>query len=149
MPTTEQKQDVHAWWTVLYKDGTDLEEYPADGKYTPYRKIDWSKVKTLILESNYAKTEVPIGIPRQGYKLSLRSRHVKIISHGTAAMAYILLESKINEAVRDTTRSAFYWLPDGSIHSCDVFNCPKIKEYIIALVNGQDVTLASTHDDTK
>lgn len=143
MPAT--KTDAHAWWVVVNKDGSQLEEYPSDGSYTPYRKIKWPNVETLILESDFARTEIPIGAPPQGYKLSLRSRHVKLISHGVAAMAYILLSSKQGEDVRDSTVSAMYWLPDGSTHSCDQFNCSMIKEYINDLANKKDVTLAATH----
>lgn len=140
-----KKTDAHSWWAVVNKDGSQLEEYPSDGSYTPYRKIDWPNVETLILESDFARTEIPIGVPPQGYKLSLRSRHTKLISHGVAAMAYILLSSKEDEEVATSTIHALYWLPDGSTHTCDQFNCSLIKEYVTDLANKRDVTLAATH----
>ncbi len=145
MPTQTQKQEVHAWWTVLYKDGTKLEEYPADGSYTPYRKIKWDNVATLVLESESARTELPMTAPKAGYKWSLRSRHMKLISHGVAAMAYILVESKIDEEVKDSTISTLYWLPNGAVHSCTHFNCHRIRQYTQNISKGEEDTLERKH----
>jgi hypothetical protein len=44
-----------------------------------------------------------------------------------------------------SVKHVFFWMPDGTSHDCDQFNCPDVARYLHCLVNRVPASLAVSH----
>ena len=139
-----------ASWVVEYEDGTFLAQYDSDGKETPYRAIDWPRVRKLKFESQDVIQTFDVGPTPEGLSLSLRSRHFKGVVGDTVSdelmQCFMLVLSKTGEPVsEETVDSVLYWFPTGVMHDCLLFNCPDVSAYGSHLVHLEPGSLMPRH----
>lgn len=129
----------------MYSDGTDLAQYdeksplflgePGLGE-VPYRAIEWNRVESLRLESQYHKSEFSIIQPPEGYKISLR-RRAWGSAQGDETMVFMIVVSVDGVEVDDqSTAHVTYWFPNGVVHDCPRFNCPDVAKYASGMLHG-------------
>jgi hypothetical protein len=121
-----------ASWRVKYNDGTELCMYKEDGSESAYKEIEWEKATEVTFESQLYKTSFDVHPNRlpPNTQLSLRSRvFMSFTNSKNKVRCYILLISKKDQPVPESTIWALYWFPDGTTHTCTEFDCAEVREY--------------------
>jgi hypothetical protein len=143
---------VNASWMVRYKDGRELRQFDSDASEffngeVPYRKINWPEVKELVFGSELIEQTFDITDPPEGYTLSLRSRHFRVLSGDTVTCFMLTLSKTGEEVTNESVASVLYWFPNGSTHECPHFNCPDVGAYGAAMVHELTAKLMpATHE---
>lgn len=137
-------------WAVDYNDGTSVAQYNPDGTKTKFREIDWSKAEKLILESQLVRQVFDVTPPEEEFNLALRSRHFVGMSAGAAVMCFMLVKWAAEDAHPDdnNTETVMYWVPNGTVHHCTMFNCPDVATYCSNHVHNQPTALMPNHGRT-
>jgi hypothetical protein len=140
---------VTASWEVYYKDGSSLNQNQ-DGEHVPFHAIEWAKVETLIFESQLVRQTFSITPCEEGETMALRSRHFMAFGSGGNSMCFMLVrwDAKDDQPDDDNTKEVLYWMPNGTVHHCQMFNCPDVSEYGSNVAHNADFKLMPNHGKT-
>jgi hypothetical protein len=140
---------VTASWEVFYEDGTSLSQY-INGVTTPFKEIEWQRVKTLALESQLLRQTFSIISCKEDEKMALRSRHFMAFGTGAKAMCFMLVTWDAKDEHPDdvNTKEVMYWMPNGTVHYCSMFNCPDVADYGSNVAHNGDFSLMPKHGQT-
>ena len=143
-------QDVlNGSWLVRYEDGTEEWQYNTSSPHftsgeVPYRAIQWPRVRKLIFESQYAKSEFDVEPVPDDFKTTLHSRHFWR-PEGVSISCFLVVVSHKAQTPKDGAVSDFYWNPDGTTHNCHLYDCPDVAQYGGHVVNGKVPDLSPEH----
>lgn len=145
-------------WEVVLKDGTTTNQFDKDnpnfivipemptGGEVPFRAIPWNDVTNITFyRQDGTGDSFNVGTVAGGYHLSLRSRTFKSMAGGEMTAFILLISKDGEEAGPESTEFALYWLPDGTAHECNLFDCPDIRKYAHAKVWGRHEPLMPKH----
>jgi hypothetical protein len=123
-------------WRVIYQDGTELSQWDAQhplavANEVPLRAIRWPEVATVVFESQWAgRAEFGFaGVP-EGAQVKLRQRTMRSVG-GSISMVCTERAGAPDPPAPEDTLSIFYWVPDGSYHSCDRHHCDELAQYVL------------------
>lgn len=139
---------VNGTWLVRYADGAEThqrdETHPQfQHGEVPFRAIEWDRVAAVRFESQFAAAEFGFAHPGPGWTVALRSRHFARI--GASIGVFVLVTYPSDGTPQDAV-DAFYWFPDGSYHSCHLFECRDVVSFAQAMLFGREERLALQHN---
>lgn len=141
--------EISGSWMVEGVDGAIMGQHdtthplyaPAHSEI-PMGQVDFTQVKAITFESQWATTTFDVhGVP-DGSKMCLRARVFRA-GNASAIRAFMVITYRADAVEIDDTsvQHVMFWLPDGATHSTDQFNSAHVAEYGLQMVWGQEPRL--------